>query len=59
MGIELLISILILALIAVVVFYVIDILPLPAPAGTIAKLIVGLLVLLAVLQKFPLTSKYF
>jgi len=44
--IEILISLLIVAIIVIVVFYVIDLLGLPAPVPMIAKLIVGLVVLL-------------
>ena len=48
--IEILISLLIVAIIVIVVFYVIDLLGLPAPVPMIAKLIVGLVVLLWLLQ---------
>lgn len=40
------IALLILALIVVVAFWIIDMIPLPAPAGLIVKVIIGLLVLL-------------
>jgi hypothetical protein len=50
--IEMLIYILILAIVVIVVFYVIDLLGLPAPIPMIAKLVIGLIVLLIILQKF-------
>jgi len=48
--IVLLMYVLILLLIFGVVFYVIDQIPLPAPWGNIAKVIVGLILLLILLQ---------
>jgi len=47
---ELLISLLILVIVEVVVFYIIDLLGLPAPIGQIAKLIIGLVALIYILQ---------
>lgn len=47
---DLLISLLVLVLIVVVVFYIIDLLGLPSPIPMIAKLIIGLVVLIYILQ---------
>jgi len=47
---DLLISLLIFAVVIIVILYVIDLLPLPAPIPMIAKLIVGLLGLIYLLR---------
>ena len=49
---DLLISLLIFAVVLIVVLYIIDLLPLPAPINMIAKLIVGLIGLIYVLRAF-------
>ncbi len=48
--ITLLIWLLILVIVVIVLFYIIDLLGLPAPIPTIAKLIIGLVALLLILQ---------
>jgi len=50
--VELLISLLILVIVIIVVFYIIDLLGLPAPIPMIAKLILGLVVLIFILRAF-------
>ena len=47
---DLLISLLVLALVVVIVFYVIDLLGLPGKIVQIAKLIIGLIVLIYILR---------
>ena len=47
---DMLISLLIFAVVIIVVLYIIDLLPLPAPIPLIAKLIVGLLGLIYLLR---------
>lgn len=48
---ELLIWLLILAIVVVVVFYIIDLLGLPAPIPMIAKLVIGLIALIVILER--------
>lgn len=47
---EILITLLVLALVVVIAYYVIDLLALPAPIGHIVKIIIGLIVLIRILQ---------
>lgn len=56
---EILISLLIMALIIMIVVYVIDLLPLPANIKLIAKLIVGLVFLLRLLTMLGISTGTF
>ena len=48
---SLIIALLVILLVVVIAFYIIDMIPLPAPGNMIAKLIVGLVALVWLLQR--------